>query len=368
MNLIFNNVNDAFRGLVIGFKDNTFDQVTTNSRNGPVRMIPYPVVVTYKKPLQRVLFNPARDANPFFHLYESLWMLAGRNDVTSLKYYNSNISNYSDDGETFNGAYGYRWRHSLQDNFFESPYIGPSEYRVDQLQVLVEHLKQYPESRRAVLQMWNVEDDLLKVNDSKDVCCNLSALFSIRREFDIPEDLKDRPVPTNYLDMTVFNRSNDMIWGMLGANVVHFSFLQEYMAACLGVEVGVYHQVTNNLHVYLNDKWKPEEWLANDTYRNVYPANNFVPLVNNPKVFDQEVQTSVDVDWGKPFTPPPFSEDFLRVVATPMCRAFYFHKQRNYKEAFEWALLVEAEDWRVASCLWILKRKAMWEAKQQESV
>ena len=37
------------------------------------------------------------------------------------------------------------------------------------------------ESRRAVLQMWNVEDDLLKVDSSRDVCCNLSVLFTVER-------------------------------------------------------------------------------------------------------------------------------------------------------------------------------------------
>jgi hypothetical protein len=35
--------------------------------------------------------------------------------------------------------------------------------------------------------------------------------------------------------MTVTNRSNDLCWGMLGANYVHFTILQEYLAARLGV-------------------------------------------------------------------------------------------------------------------------------------
>jgi hypothetical protein len=42
-----------------------------------------PVVTCYSAPTQRVLFSPMRDANPFFHLMEALWMLAGRDDVAS---------------------------------------------------------------------------------------------------------------------------------------------------------------------------------------------------------------------------------------------------------------------------------------------
>ena len=32
------------------------------------------------------------------------------------------------------------------------------------------------------------------------------------------------------LCMTVCNRSNDMLWGAYGANVVHMSMLQEFVA------------------------------------------------------------------------------------------------------------------------------------------
>ena len=76
------------------------------SRNGPVLQAPWPVTTVYQNPLERVVFWPERDANPFFHLYESLWMLAGRNDIAPLTRYAKNMANYSDDGETQHGAYG----------------------------------------------------------------------------------------------------------------------------------------------------------------------------------------------------------------------------------------------------------------------
>ena len=54
------------------------------------------------------------------------------------------------------------------------------------------------------------------------------------------------------LNMTVANRSNDMIWGAYGANAVHMSFLQEYVASMCGVKCGIYTQFTHNLHAYLD--------------------------------------------------------------------------------------------------------------------
>ena len=78
------------------------------SRNGPVIVAPGPVITTYTAPWQRVLFSKIRDANPFFHFFEALWMLAGRQDVKFLEQFTPRIREYSDNGSTLNGAYGYR--------------------------------------------------------------------------------------------------------------------------------------------------------------------------------------------------------------------------------------------------------------------
>lgn len=418
MEFKFQNVNDAFRGLVEGInfglspRSYCVDElsgirpittVAKSSRAGNVLMIPEPVTVCYERPLQRVLFNQARDANPFFHMFESLWMLAGRNDVASLKYYNSNIGEVaSDDGKTFNGAYGYRWRYAWVDD--ERDHNEPGLIclkKVDQLSVIIDHLKADPNSRRAVLQMWNVEDDLLKIGGeeltkeqdprewpdarprvagSKDVCCNTAAYFSLRKRTD----------PAGYsLDMTVTNRSNDLIWGMLGANVVHFSFLQEYIANCLdgGIRekewseedsrkfcrvgfpcwVGKYYQFTNNLHVY-EDNWHPEKWLGEYKNRNAFSISvnyndrmkTFIPLVRDKEKFDREVvrfveNSSAGVSWTEPF---------LVKVAAPMCWAFRAHKARYYSLALDHCKMIFADDWREVCTTWIKKRKANWESVQ----
>lgn len=191
--------------------------VPNESRNGPVLRFPTPVTTVWTEPTHRVSVSHVRDANPFLHLMEAMWMLAGRNDVETVSYYAKQMAEYSDDGKTLNAAYGYRWR---------------KHFGHDQLDEVVEILKKDPASRQAVVQIWDHQD---LVSSTKDRACNTQVLFEIQ---------------SGSLNMTVFNRSNDTIWGCYGANVVHFSFLQEYMANRIGVDVGVYYQVSNNLHLY----------------------------------------------------------------------------------------------------------------------
>ena len=78
--------------------------VEVDTRNGKALEFPTPVMTTYKVSTERVLFYPQRDANPFFHFMEGLWMLAGRNDVAWISQFNGRINTYSDTGAHFHGA------------------------------------------------------------------------------------------------------------------------------------------------------------------------------------------------------------------------------------------------------------------------
>lgn len=417
MEYTFHNINDAFYRLVSavdhGIKHSDPILSKTNSRNGGVWQYNEPVTITYKNPTQRVLLNSHRHANPFFHLYEALWMLAGRNDVAPLKFYSSKIDQFSDDGKTFNGAYGYRWRQARTPGDIIQTYsderdggglTGPGTQAnrvvqrvgVDQLSIIANHLKALPNSRRAVLSMWNVADDLLRagperedcpiVVTSRDICCNLNVMFSLRDLVKITQPTGnpkwDRNFePTEYmskaLDMTVTNRSNDLIWGTLGANIVHFSILQEYMAARIGVSVGRYHHFTNNLHVY-EWNWKPEEWLKeydnpgrfnldfykNEQYRhNSKPGRSFIPLVRDSDTFEQELPVLVN-HFGKPpgqyiMDIDELTEPFFRTVAGPMFQVFQLYKLRAHVSAMMMCSTVASPDWRRAGILWLTKQIAI---------
>jgi thymidylate synthase len=217
------------------------------SRNGPVLVAPWPVTTVYERPCERMIFWPQRDANPSFHVFESLWMLAGRNDLKPLLRYVKDFGRFSDNGKTLYGAYGYRWRMS---------------YDIDQLQVIAERLIRDPDDRRSVLQIWQTEYDLDRV--SKDVPCNLMATFQVNND--------------GALDLTVFCRSNDMVWGAYGANAVHFSVLLEYMAIWIGRPVGYYRQISVNWHAYDSEPWRKVEGLP----AIAFPSNQIVNELADP--------------------------------------------------------------------------------------
>jgi len=191
--------------------------------------------------------------------------------------------------------------------------------------------------------MWSPVMDLLRIETHKDVCCNTHVYFLIEDE--------------KYLNMTVCNRSNDLLWGCLGANVVHFSMLQEYMAALIGIETGTYNQFTNNLHVYA-DKWIPSAWLDMEDQdllentRNEYDELELVPMVEDPEVFDEELDEFIDNDdWTRNWVEP-----FLNSVAAPMCWAFELHKRGEKLLAAKAIEEVGSPDWRKAGREWFERR------------
>jgi len=173
------------------------------------------VATVIEKPDRRVHIVPGRWANPFLALSEALHILGGRHDVASLLPYNKHILNFSDDGVDLYGAYGRRIK--------------------DQIPHILNRLRADPNDRRAILSIW--EDRDLDA-DTKDPPCNDIVAFKLR---------EDR------LYMTIFNRSNDLHWGLYAVNLPTFSILQEYLAARLQVQLGTQTHISNSLHIYTGD-------------------------------------------------------------------------------------------------------------------
>lgn len=317
------------------------------SRFGDVLVIDGPVTTVYENPEQRVVFWAERDANPFFHFMESLWMMAGRDDVAWLSQFSSNISQFSDNGETFHGAYGYRWKHHFKNVTYTQSYgpMGSPDNEVikdiDQLSIVVEMLKENPDERRCVVQMWDAESDLGRAG--KDIPCNTQIMFSINIRGE--------------LDMTVSNRSNDMVWGAYGANAVHFSFLQEIMASRIGVKVGKYWQISNNFHAYLKT-FEQVRSLKDHKLVNPYADGEVTnyPIMNTEwETWNADLQMFMDEG-----SVPGFKDSFFRRVVSPMEEAWFTYKNKENPNRYEDAILVanniSATDWRKACVEWLQRR------------
>ena len=317
------NVNEAYTTLVKAVKVGGWYE---NSRNGPVISIREPVTVRYGFPQEMVLFNPVRDCNPYFHLLgDALWCLAGRDDHEWPTWFNSNYGNYASESGLIYGAYGHRWR--KLSGF-------------DQLTTIVRELRKDPQSRRVVLSMWNPVMDLGE--NEPDHPCNTTCYF--------------RTVQGR-LNLTVLNRSNDLIYGLAGANAVQFGCLLQYVAGAAGLPVGEYYQITNNLHVYpemvdfdnlsANADYEPDPYMTEQ----VKPF----PLMSVDRV-------TWDKDLLKFFNEPladasRYSDPFFKVIASPMYQSYWERKSKVSDGKLALQAMPADNDWRLACEQWIDRRE-----------
>ena len=326
------NVRDALPKAVKHILENGQPEMT---RVGTAIVAPEPVTINYRKPKQHVLLNPVRDANPFFHLMEAMWMLAGRDDSAFLDNYIKDFGkNYGKDGVVMD-AYGQRWRHG---------------HRYDQLHEIANRLRKDPTTRQCVLQMWGAGRDDLRAYSA--IPCNLVATFRIYN---------------GTLDMTVFNRSNDLIWGCCGANAVHFPIMQEYLAGRIGVELGQYWQVTTNLHLYDAhiDIFSKRVHAASHENIDYYLGDKneryglTQSLMQFPLIFDEELETllshidEMHESREQGIFLDSISNPFLRNTVAPMAIAHHMHKLKETEAAFKFMEAVEAEDWQRAGTEWL---------------
>lgn len=122
------------------------------------------------------------------------------------------FKNFTEDNGLFHGAYGLRTK--------------------GQYDVIIERLKADPDTRQAVVTIWNPEYDLQPAK--RDYPCTVLHQFRIR---------------DNKLNMSVYMRSND-VW--LGAAYDFFQFtrVQLAIASILGIEPGTYNHHVGSLHIY----------------------------------------------------------------------------------------------------------------------
>ena len=150
---------------------------------------------------------------------EILWYWSGRNDLEFIRHFSKFWDKISDDGVTSNSAYGY---------------VLQKKHGFNQIETIIDLLKQDPSSRRAIL---NFNTPNINVKDTKDEICTICLSFMIR---------------DNKLNCTTVMRSNDVVFG-LTYDLSYFILLQKYIADRLGVSYGSYTHYAFSMHVYEKD-------------------------------------------------------------------------------------------------------------------
>lgn len=170
-----------------------------------------------QRPLERYLFAPHRHHDITAQFAESMWVLAGRNDIEWLRRYLPRAPAFSDDGVTWRGGYGPRLRR----------WAG-----VDQIDAVRKLLLSDRNSRQAVMVLF---DPALDFQPSKDIPCNNWLGWIIR---------------DNQLHMSAALRSNDVWWGFSGVNAFEWSILHELLAFWVGADVGRANYLAMSFHMY----------------------------------------------------------------------------------------------------------------------
>ncbi|MGW8604538.1 thymidylate synthase [Streptomyces sp. NPDC055893] len=170
------------------------------------------------RPRARLLYAPpARILNLAFAVAETVWILSG-SDEPWIFDYNTKLRQYADDG-VLRGAYGPRMR----------KWAGT----VDQLSRVVEILKQDPDSRRALIQLYDPARDAA---GHKDVPCTLGFRFYLR---------------DGRLHMSTTMRGQD-VWIGMPYDLFFYTVLHELVAGWIGAELGDFHHHVGSLHIYEN--------------------------------------------------------------------------------------------------------------------
>lgn len=183
-----------------------------------------PAILEIKEPSKRLVTAYGRPVNVAFALVEVAWILAGSHHVHPLPAFNSNIANYSDNGETFNAAYGKRIRW---------------EAHLDQVEDMIAALINDPDTRQATLTIsLPARDRNYRANGSKnltkDRACNVFSHAMIRDG------------ALNWLQIL---RSNDALWGV-PYNIMQWTHVMEHVAYRVGVPLGKYTMLSDSMHIY----------------------------------------------------------------------------------------------------------------------
>lgn len=202
------------------------------SRNGSTRELLHATFVL-RKPRQRWVLSRRPALNPAFAIAETVWILQGRDDAAFLNFWNPVLPAFAGRGLRYHGAYGARLRSNLGFDQLERAYLT---------------LLHNPDSRQAVLQIWDGRHDCPDERGAPrdmDIPCNVVAMPKLR---------------DGKLEWMQVMRSNDLFRGT-PHNFIQFTVMQEVMAGWFGVDPGSYVHVADSLHFYETDL--PQLTMAN---------------------------------------------------------------------------------------------------------
>lgn len=156
-------------------------------------------------------------------VYELLWFLRGDSNVRWLQEHGVSIwDEWADENGDLGPVYGVQWR----------SWPTPDGGHIDQIAQVVDQLKNNPDSRRILVNAWNVSE----VQNMALPPCHLLFQFY---------------VADGKLSCQLYQRSADMFLGV-PFNIASYALLTHMMAQQAGLEVGEFIWTGGDCHIYEN--------------------------------------------------------------------------------------------------------------------
>jgi thymidylate synthase len=184
----------------------------------------FPLLTTKKLPLKSIIS-------------ELLWFLRGGTNVRDLQKDGCTIwDEWADENGDLGPVYGKQWR----------SWEAPDKREIDQIQWVVDEIRQNPNSRRLIVSAWNPAD-LEKMALPPCHC-----LFQFY-------------VANGKLSCQLYQRSADIFLGV-PFNIASYSLLTMMMAQVTGLEPGEFIHTLGDAHLYMNHLEQVNEQLSREPF------------------------------------------------------------------------------------------------------
>ena len=183
-------------------------------------------------------------------IYELLWFLQGQSNIQYLNRHGIHIwDEWSDDNGELGPVYGVQWR----------SWTAADGRRIDQISNLIHEIKKNPNSRRMIVNAWNVGE----IEQMALPPCHL--LF----QFNVSEDR---------LSCQLYQRSADVFLGV-PFNIASYSLLTLMVAQVCNLQPGYFVHSLGDTHLYLNHLEQARLQISRKPYP--LPQININPLVKD---------------------------------------------------------------------------------------
>ena len=183
-------------------------------------------------------------------IHELLWFLKGDTNIQYLKDNGVSIwDGWADENGELGPVYGYQWR----------SWPTPDGRHVDQVSEVVEQLKNNPNSRRIIINAWNVADlPNETISPQANVKNNKMALAPCHAFIQFY-------VADGRLSCQLYQRSADIFLGV-PFNIASYALFTMMLAQVTGFEPGEFIHTFGDAHLYSNHMQQVEEQLSREPY------------------------------------------------------------------------------------------------------